>query len=546
MALAAAIAGLIVIAIAISALAPSAKAPTGASPATASANAPTALNRNPELDPGAHVDKPAPSFTLTDQFGHKVSLSAYRGKVVILAFNDSQCTTVCPLTTTAMVDAKRLLGAAGRKVALLGVDANPRATSVADVRAYSKDHGMLYQWRFLTAPAPQLKRVWAKWGIAVEITRGLIDHTPALFVIDPHGNTRAVYQTQMSYSSVPQLGQELAREASGLLPGHPAVHSSLSYSYVKGIGPATSTSIPLAGGGTLALGPGHARLLLFFDSWDAEVFPDIRAQLEALNRYAATASARGLPPLAAVDEASVEPSASALPRFLRTLPHRLSYPVAIDRSGRIADGYEVQDEPWIALVNSAGKLAWFYDISTQGWLKLDPLIGQVRGALARAETVKVTNGAGVTTALAGSPRPLAALHAQASRLLGSDSELMTRIKQLRGYPVVINAWASWCEPCRTEYPLFASASEQYGKRVAFLGADTLDTASSAQQFLAKHPLSYPSYEGTESQLSQLAVVADLPTTIFISRSGKVTHVKIGQYDTQGSLNSDISSYALGS
>ena len=50
---------------------------------------------------------------------------------------------VCPLTTTAMVDAKRLLGAAGARVALLGVDANPNATSIRDVRAYSEVHGMV-------------------------------------------------------------------------------------------------------------------------------------------------------------------------------------------------------------------------------------------------------------------------------------------------------------------------------------------------------------------------------------------------------------------
>ncbi len=54
-----------------------------------------------------------------------MALSQFRGKVVILAFVDSQCTTVCPLTTVSMLEAKQLLGAAGRDVQLLGVDANP-------------------------------------------------------------------------------------------------------------------------------------------------------------------------------------------------------------------------------------------------------------------------------------------------------------------------------------------------------------------------------------------------------------------------------------
>ena len=72
------------------------------------------LQSNPYLDPGTHLTGPAPDFTLTDQFGARVSLRSFRGKVVILAFNDSECTTICPLTTTAMVDARRCSARPGR------------------------------------------------------------------------------------------------------------------------------------------------------------------------------------------------------------------------------------------------------------------------------------------------------------------------------------------------------------------------------------------------------------------------------------------------
>ena len=84
-----------------------------------------ALATNPDLDPGTPVSGVAPDFSLADQFGQPVSLHSFRGKVVILAFNDSECTTVCPLTTTAMLDAKAMLGKAGSQVQLLGVDADP-------------------------------------------------------------------------------------------------------------------------------------------------------------------------------------------------------------------------------------------------------------------------------------------------------------------------------------------------------------------------------------------------------------------------------------
>lgn len=518
---------------------------TGSSNSTAS----SALESNPNLDPGTSMFRPAPDFSLTDQFGRRVSLTSFRGKVVILAFNDSECTTVCPLTTTAMVDAKGFLGAAGSRVELLGIDANPHATAVSDVRAYSRVHGMLYQWRFLTAPLPRLRRVWKNYGIDVEIEAGQIDHTPALYVIDPQGRLRRVYLTQMNYSTVPQLGQLLAREASSLLPGRPVVDSHLSYAAVPAIGPATRTVVPRAGGGTVRLGPGSSpRLLLFFDTWDDEVFGDLGAQLAALDRFAgdqaAQTGARRVQ-FTAVDEASVEPSAGALPRFLSALPHAPSYPVAIDQSGRLADGYEVQDEPWFVLVTASGRIAWSWDVSTQGWLSAAALEQRVRAALAHGPATAAPSVASIRSELAGSPGPLAALHDQASELLGSGSALAAGVRALRGYPVVINAWASWCTPCQEEFPLFATASVRWGHQVAFLGADTDDVASDAQSFLAKHPVSYPSYQVSDGQLAPFAQLEGLPTTIYVNRAGKVVYVHTGQYDAAGTLEQDIEHYALG-
>jgi cytochrome oxidase Cu insertion factor (SCO1/SenC/PrrC family) len=101
---------------------------------------------NPDLDPGSSLGGlAAPGFRLVNQFGQTVSLSQFRGKVVILAFLDSECTTVCPLTSVSMTEAKELLGAAGNRVQLLGVDANPKATAVSDVMAYSRAHSMVNQ-----------------------------------------------------------------------------------------------------------------------------------------------------------------------------------------------------------------------------------------------------------------------------------------------------------------------------------------------------------------------------------------------------------------
>ncbi|MGZ4184103.1 MAG: redoxin domain-containing protein [Solirubrobacteraceae bacterium] len=501
-----------------------------------------ALAFNPSLDPGTPLSGTAPDFTLSDQLGQPVSLHSFRGKVVILAFNDSECTTVCPLTTSAMLQAKAMLGRDGSRVQLLGVDANPHAISLENVWSYSELHGMLHDWHFLTGSLPQLKSVWKQYAVEAAVEAGQITHTPALFVIDPRGRKARVYITQMSYASIGQLGQLLASEASKLLPDHPAVRSDLSYARVPGLTPTQTATLPRAGGGTVQLGPGKsAHLYVFFATWD-QAMSALGGQLQALNGYAAAARRLGLPPLTAVDEGSVEPSAQTLTDFLKRLPRPLSYPTAIDRTGKVADGYQVLGLPWFVLTSKTGQILYYREVSTAGWPSTKTLISYVRAALAR--TPKTPPG-GAQTNLAQAPPPLAALQKQANQLVGSEPDLAARIKALRGYPAVINVWASWCGPCRSEFGLFASASARYGDRVAFLGADNDDSAADASGFLAQHPVHYPSYETTTSKLRSLAVVQGLPTTVFINPAGKVTFVHTGQYDSQGTLDHDIASYALG-
>jgi cytochrome oxidase Cu insertion factor (SCO1/SenC/PrrC family) len=348
----------------------------------------SALQTNPNLDPGLPLSAAAPDFTLTDQFGQPVSLSSFRGKVVILAFNDAECTTICPLTTAALVQAKDLLGAAASQVQLLGVDANPKATEVEDVLSYSQLHGMTYQWQYLTGSLAQLQSVWKAYSVGVTISQNQTDHEPAIFVINQQGKLAKLYLTQLAYSAVGQLGQLLASEVSSLLPSHPKVRSDLSYAQISGISPATDATLPSAGGGYVSLGPGQpgpgsARLYLFFATWDREI-TTLGGQLDALNAYQSAAGAAGLPGLTAIDEGGVEPSASALPGFLNTLRQPLSYPVAIDDSGQAADGYGVQGVPWFVLTSANGKVIWSAEVSVSGWPPVAALAKDVRAALAHA------------------------------------------------------------------------------------------------------------------------------------------------------------------
>ena len=342
---------------------------TAASAASASANA--AAEANPNLDLGTSLDNaPAPDFTLTNQFGQPMSLSQFRGKVVLLGFEDSECTTVCPLTTQSMVLARQLLGTAGNNVQLLGVDANPQATSVADVMSYSRTHGMVNRWDFLTGSLAQLRQTWRAYHIAVQIESGQIDHTPALFVISQQGRLQKIYLTQMAYSSVPQSAQVLAEEIATLLPGHPKLAGSQSLGVIPGQTPAATVSLPTRAGpaaGTVTLGPGKPRLVVFFATWLTET-SDLKARLTGLNAYVKAAAKSHLPALVAVDETVTEPSAQAVGAYLGGMA-KLDYPVGLDQTGRVADGYGVQDQPWLVLVSAAGKVVWSHD----GWLPLSEL-----------------------------------------------------------------------------------------------------------------------------------------------------------------------------
>ncbi len=142
---------------------------------------------------------------------------------------------------------------------------------------------------------------------------------------------------------------------------------------------------------------------------------------------------------------------------------------------------------------------------------------------------------------------LAALHAQANELLGGGRRaLQARLATLRGRPVVINKWVSWCAPCQEEFGFFERASLALGRRVAFLGIDSGDAnRAEALGFLHSHRVSYPSYYDPTEQLGiEVTDSSFQPVTVFYNGRG-------GEFIHQGApsaakLESDVDRYALGS
>jgi thiol-disulfide isomerase/thioredoxin len=138
---------------------------------------------------------------------------------------------------------------------------------------------------------------------------------------------------------------------------------------------------------------------------------------------------------------------------------------------------------------------------------------------------------GVASDVGGDDRtPVPARNAAQAPLLPTDAlalpgfdfpTFQRLLAQLRGTPVVVNVWAAWCEPCRTEAPDLATASRSYGSRVQFLGVDILDTRSSARAFMAEYGWSYPSIFDTTAEIRNGLGFVGQPDTIFYDADGRI-------------------------
>ena len=109
-----------------------------------------------------------------------------------------------------------------------------------------------------------------------------------------------------------------------------------------------------------------------------------------------------------------------------------------------------------------------------------------------------------------------------------DGEGRVRSDDLRGTPLVVNFWASWCGPCRREMPALAAAAERFDGQVRFVGVNHQDNREDAVEFAAAAGLSYPSGSDPAGDVARRVGLRGMPTTLFVDSEGRILERRTGE------------------
>lgn len=303
----------------------------------------------------------APDFHLTDQNGRPMSLSQFRGKSVVLSFNDDTCTDVCTLLAEDIARADQYLGPAGRShVVFLAVNVNPFFPQPKDARKWTDDNalGGVPNWYFGNGPVATLRSIWKQYGIYVgtDPATKTVTHGAVVEYIGPDGRLRAAGDFGQNAVDVDPYAHGMAQTAVDLLPASqrtPVAGPQASPGGGSGAGlgqQAPSFVLPvLHGGGTtlsLAGERGHPVVLNFW----ASSCVDCRGELKAFAQIAAED-----PKIRFVGMDVADPSPTSALSLARSAG--VSYPIVTDSGGRLASEYQVGGLPTTVYIDATGRIA---------------------------------------------------------------------------------------------------------------------------------------------------------------------------------------------
>lgn len=287
-------------------------------------------------------DKRAPNIRLTDQFHRRVNLAAFRGRPVVLTFLESHCRATCPLVAEKLREAVRSLGPAGRQVAILAVSVDPGSDTISAVRRFSRAHGMLHRWHYLTGSRHALARIWRAYyiyaapkGASAALTQA---HTSATYLIDRQGRERVLLAGNPDEVT---LSQDLH-----ILAGVPVTSPAEAAPAPETGHPAPDIVLRSLAGRNMSLASlrGHTVLLNFWATWCTAC----RTEMPRLVGWYHKLHHRGFVVLG-IDQ---QEDPAAVAAF--THQYHIRYPVVLDRSGDVSARYNVVGLPTSFLIDRQG------------------------------------------------------------------------------------------------------------------------------------------------------------------------------------------------
>lgn len=110
----------------------------------------------------------------------------------------------------------------------------------------------------------------------------------------------------------------------------------------------------------------------------------------------------------------------------------------------------------------------------------------------------------------------------------SAPRLVAAIRSKKPKPVVVNYWATWCDPCKKEMPHLVDAAKRYKRRVAFIGVNVEDDRAAAQDFARRYGMPFRSYALSKADVQRAQHILGLPVTQFFGADGELAFVHQGE------------------
>lgn len=104
------------------------------------------------------------------------------------------------------------------------------------------------------------------------------------------------------------------------------------------------------------------------------------------------------------------------------------------------------------------------------------------------------------------------------------------LESLEGGPLVVNYWATWCEPCKDEMPRLVEAANEYEGEVRFLGVNVEDGADAARAFVREMDIPFPNVADPRGEIRRAEEIVGLPTTQFYRADGELAFVHSGEIE----------------